>query len=466
MQKLLLTFLLALFAIPAVSLAAPDDVTLTTDVVINVAGINLTISGSSATLASLVVNSDSFDVGLESGSSITVASADRRTFTLSPSSGAFSQSTNCTSSQSTLTLTGTGTITVTVTPTSSTCTVASSASSSGGGGGFIEGTFDKPEGPFSIVVNNGATVTKTTDVTLALKAGANVKSMAISSHKADLSDAALVDYQPTTTWDLCSKLGGFVKLPQDQCTEGLYTVYVRFFTKFGQRSEIFSDTIEYRKSGIATVPQTSQEGIGSPKFSRTLRIGSTGEDVRILQQLLNNHGILVASSGVGSPGNETNYFGSLTEKAVQKFQTQYGIVSSGLPATTGYGLVGPRTLAKLNEVFGNVDTTQETPAQPKTTITIDITSGFSRTLRIGSAGEDVKKLQQYLNSDPDTKLADSGAGSPNNETTYFGPITENAVQRFQAKYGIVSSGNPQTTGYGLVGPRTRTKLNELISQSQ
>lgn len=463
MQKFLLTFLFALLAIPSISFAASDDVTLTTGVVINVAGINLTISGSSATLASLVVNSDSFDVGLESGSSITVASADRRTFTLSPSNGAFSQSTDCTSSQSTLTLTGTGTITLTVTPTSSTCTVASSG---GGGGGVIAGTFDKPDGPFSVVVNAGAAVTKTKDVKLTLLAGSNVKSMAISSHKADLSDAALVNYQPSVTWDLCSKLGGLVKLQADQCTEGLYTVYVRFFTRHGQRSEIFSDTIEYRKSGIATVAQTPTDQAGSITFSRTLRRGSTGDDVKSLQKLLNTHGILVAASGVGSPGNETNYFGSLTEKAVQKFQAQYEIVSSGSPETTGYGLIGPKTRAKLNEVFGGA-TVAEIPSTESVAVPTAITKGtFTNTLRIGNVSEEVRRLQQFLNTDPDTKLADSGAGSPGSETAYFGPITENAVQRFQAKYGIVSSGNAQTTGYGLVGPKTRAKLNELFTASE
>ena len=46
-------------------------------------------------------------------------------------------------------------------------------------------------------------------------------------------------------------------------------------------------------------------------------------------------------------------------------------------------------------------------------------------------------------------------------TGYYGSLTTRAVQLFQAKYGIISSGSPFTTGYGFVGPKTRAKLNEF-----
>ncbi|MCH8049912.1 peptidoglycan-binding protein [Patescibacteria group bacterium] len=68
-----------------------------------------------------------------------------------------------------------------------------------------------------------------------------------------------------------------------------------------------------------------------------------------------------------------------------------------------------------------------------------------------------------MNSDPDTQVAESGAGSPGLETNYFGSLTERAVQKFQAKYGIVSSGTPGTTGYGRFGPKTHSKLAEISS---
>lgn len=52
---------------------------------------------------------------------------------------------------------------------------------------------------------------------------------------------------------------------------------------------------------------------------------------------------------------------------------------------------------------------------------------------------------------------------PSNVTArgYWGPITIEAVQKFQAKYSIVWSGTPATTGYGALGPKTQAKLREL-----
>ncbi|HEY4489282.1 MAG TPA: N-acetylmuramoyl-L-alanine amidase [Candidatus Paceibacterota bacterium] len=50
-------------------------------------------------------------------------------------------------------------------------------------------------------------------------------------------------------------------------------------------------------------------------------------------------------------------------------------------------------------------------------------------------------------------------------TGYFGPATLRAVQAFQKKNSIVSSGTPETTGYGAVGPRTAKVLMTLCSMS-
>lgn len=72
--------------------------------------------------------------------------------------------------------------------------------------------------------------------------------------------------------------------------------------------------------------------IVSPVFNKDLQLGSKGDDIKRLQKLL----------GV----EETGYFGKLTRKAVIEFQKKYG-----LPAI---GRMGPKTRAKLQEVFSNI----------------------------------------------------------------------------------------------------------------
>jgi len=86
---------------------------------------------------------------------------------------------------------------------------------------------------------------------------------------------------------------------------------------------------------------------------------------------------------------------------------------------------------------------------------------FTRNLWRGLRGSDVKKIQEILNRDPSTRIAEFGIGSPGQETDYYGFLTQSAIQNFQCKYGIVCSGSSDSTGYGVVGPSTRVKLNTL-----
>ncbi len=79
-------------------------------------------------------------------------------------------------------------------------------------------------------------------------------------------------------------------------------------------------------------------------LTRNLYPGSRGADVRALQQYLNTKGFLVAQSGAGSPGNETDYYGSLTAAAVRRFQeAHFQEILSPLGYASGTGIVGPST---------------------------------------------------------------------------------------------------------------------------
>ncbi len=100
-------------------------------------------------------------------------------------------------------------------------------------------------------------------------------------------------------------------------------------------------------------------------FLRSLKFGMSGEDVRALQKILNSSpDTQIQSVGVGSPGNETLYFGPLTQKAVIKFQEKYRTIiltPNGLAVGSGY--VGPSTLAVLGS-FGTKSAIGSTVSAP------------------------------------------------------------------------------------------------------
>src|SRR3989344_1327292 len=91
---------------------------------------------------------------------------------------------------------------------------------------------------------------------------------------------------------------------------------------------------------------------GAFTFTQNLRVGSIGPEVLELQRVLNqNLDAKVAQTGPGSPGFETNYFGSLTKKAVIRFQEKHkDEVLAPVGLSRGTGFVGSMTLKKLNNL--------------------------------------------------------------------------------------------------------------------
>lgn len=86
---------------------------------------------------------------------------------------------------------------------------------------------------------------------------------------------------------------------------------------------------------------------------------------------------------------------------------------------------------------------------------------FMTNLRQGDRSEDIRTLQRVLNASDETRLVDTGPGSPGQETDYFGALTLNAVVKFQEKFAdAILTPIQLTQGTGFVGPMTRKKLNE------
>ena len=80
---------------------------------------------------------------------------------------------------------------------------------------------------------------------------------------------------------------------------------------------------------------------------------------------------------------------------------------------------------------------------------------FTQNLTVGSTGGEVMAVQKFLNSHG-AVISATGAGSPGNESSYFGAKTKAAVSKFQVANGI-----SPTAGYW--GALTRAKANSMCT---
>ncbi|WP_246199930.1 peptidoglycan-binding domain-containing protein [Salirhabdus euzebyi] len=149
-------------------------------------------------------------------------------------------------------------------------------------------------------------------------------------------------------------------------------------------------------------------------------IGDEGEFVREIQSDLVSAGFSLPQYGIDG------IFGPETRRAVMRFQKRYGLMVDGL--------VGSQTLNKLKEVLNTNKPINEFP----------LPDGI---LQEGDEGEGVRQVQRalkHLNYDP----------------TYidgiYGPLTEDAVRRFQSMYSALAND-------GIYGPNTREFIEmELV----
>ncbi len=285
---------------------------------------------------------------------------------------------------------------------------------SGGGGGSAP----VPTGP-----SGGFAATSTTPIPsgriLTFSFGTDITKIAIST---DPSFATATYVNATSS------------LPWPDTTS---TLYVKYCNAFSVCSAAVTIPGTSNQQPAPLMPSTGR----SPIFTNALFPGMQGPDVRTLQQLFASDAALYPEAIVNG------FYGALTEAAVRRFQAKYGIVTTGTPSTTGYGVVGPLTLAKLNEVFGNLSVSTTTPAMTSVT--------FPRNLRVRSRGEDVRQLQMYLNVHGFTVSA-VGAGSPGFETDFFGPATKAALILFQnAHVADILEPAGLSAGTGYFGTLTR-----------
>jgi SpoIID/LytB domain protein len=177
-----------------------------------------------------------------------------------------------------------------------------------------------------------------------------------------------------------------------------------------------------------TTQNSSNSNQTQSTVTRTLKYGMQGNDVKELQNALAKLGYFNTTP--------TGYFGSITRDAVIKFQKANNL--------TPDGIVGPLTQKAIQGLLAGKD---QQASQPTDSPKIQYPSGFSRNMKKGDTGDDVKLLQ--------TLLKEIGYYTKDITGTYD-DNTLNAVMDFQKYYSLAVD--------GIAGINTITKVIEINNQ--
>lgn len=235
-----------------------------------------------------------------------------------------------------------------------------------------------------------------------------------------------------TTLKLNSQGDRVSQLQRDLTTLGYY--YADITGNFGSKTEAAvkafqkakgltadgvagSKTLAAIESAVASAGGSSSSGSSS---ASGMKLGTTSDAVRDLQTDLTTLGYYY--------GDITGHFGSMTEKAVEKFQKAKGL--------TADGVVGTKTLEAIASALKNSGSSSAS------------SSTVGSALRVGDKGDAVTELQTML------KALKYYYGDI---TGSFGELTRKAVRAFQSAEGL--------TVDGVAGTATINKLRSLTGSS-
>ncbi len=162
-------------------------------------------------------------------------------------------------------------------------------------------------------------------------------------------------------------------------------------------------------------------GSGSSSSASGMKLGSTSEDVRNLQKDLTTLNFYY--------GDITGHYGTMTQKAVEKFQKSRGLTQDGVAGTT--------TLNAIASALKSIGSSSASSS-----------GSVGGALREGDSGTAVTELQTML------KKLNYYYGDI---TGSFGDLTRKAVRAFQDKEGL--------TVDGIAGAATMNKLRALTGSS-
>ncbi len=170
-----------------------------------------------------------------------------------------------------------------------------------------------------------------------------------------------------------------------------------------------------------------------------LRLGSSGNEVKLLQDQLNR--ISKNFPAIPKISSPDGTFGVETENAVKVFQQTFDL--------TPDGIVGKSTWYKIKSIYNNVKKLSELGSEGVKFG--ELTQIYPSILKEGDQGEEVKVIQYFLNI-----IAYSNPTIPSiNIDGYYGTLTKQAVTAFQQSYGL--------TPDGIVGRDTWNKMQQIYN---
>ena len=185
-------------------------------------------------------------------------------------------------------------------------------------------------------------VTTTTSSSSSVSQGSNTIQGQVKTliERGDLSQAKIImnAWPHLFTRDEFALIENTTKLPEIIATSSKLRSYI--------------DTSNFQTMATSSIIVNS---VSTTTINTILRPQDTNPDVKKLQRFLNSRGFVVALSGPGSLGNETEYFGVKTELALKLFQEFYAEkILKPLGLKEGTGIVGPQTMKFING-FGKND---------------------------------------------------------------------------------------------------------------
>ncbi len=133
-------------------------------------------------------------------------------------------------------------------------------------------------------------------------------------------------------------------------TPGSYNFQARAHRNSGNTSGT-SDVSDWLPFGSISITDftvvSSGVATSKPLFSSSLTFGMSGNDVKKLQSFLSS------DKTIYPEGLITGYFGPATRRAVKRFQSIYNLATPAQKKTVNYGGVGVKTMAKMDEIWGD-----------------------------------------------------------------------------------------------------------------